>query len=207
MAILTIDPQHTHYPAALQTYIDTPLPLTIHSDHRGEAGFAWLQDDTASAQTPIIAFFSSAKISGSLLLRVHELAQSWRSQPLTIISGFQSPAEAEVWSVLFSDIADRRTPIREQSSPRLVKVLARGMVKRLKANEHLALANGYLQLISPFPITTSRVTKETSWQRNLVAAALADRILIANAEPDSQTMALAEHVERWGKPVVHLGGT
>jgi len=55
---------------------------------------------------PLVALFSSVQAAGSLILQVHDLAQTWRRQPLTLISGFHAPLEVEVWSVLWPDVVD-----------------------------------------------------------------------------------------------------
>ncbi len=195
MSQILIDPNTANYPPHLQQRLgqDAPL-LTV----KGPTD--WL----AEIAHPKIGIFSSVKAPARRILQAHELAQQWRTQPLTIISGFQSPLEEEVWSVLVQDVINFQNLPPEQNSPRLVKVLARSMIARLSAREHHAIAIGDLALVSPFPENIKRATKETAFQRNLVTAALADTIIIAHAEDGGRTAQLAQRVRAWDMAILSL---
>jgi len=180
------------YPQRLSQRLgsDAP-PLTILGSTN------WI-DGTAH---PMVALFSSVKAPARAILQAHELAQQWRTEPITIVSGFQSPLEKEVWSVLIRDIVSPHAAPPEQVGPRLVKVLARGMVKRLSPQEQHGVTMGDVVLVSPFDEQVRRATRQMAFTRNLVAAALADRIVVGHAEEGGSTARLVEVVEGWGMGV------
>ena len=114
--------------------------------------------------------------------------------------------EEEVWDVVWTGFkpGKSRKPGANDADPVLIRVLARGMYRRIPAEQRQAINNGRLVLISPFTENIRRASKRTAIKRNKVAAALADKILIAHAEPGSSTFALAQEVMAWGKPVYTL---
>ncbi len=57
---------------------------------------------------------------------------------------------------------------------------------------------------SPFSESVRRAARQTAHRRNLVAAALAETVLLLHAHPDSSTFQLAEEILGWGKEVVTL---
>ncbi|MEZ4727006.1 MAG: DNA-processing protein DprA [Caldilineaceae bacterium] len=183
------------YPQRLRQRLaaDAP-PLTI----RGPV--AWLND----ADHPIIALFSSVKAPAKAILQAHEWAQQWRTQPVTIVSGFHSPLEEEVWSVLMQDLVDFRSSLPDQDSPRLVKILARGMMQRFSVQAEHCIATGTIAFVSPFSAAVKRPTKATALLRNQTAAALANSILIAHAEVGSSTAQLVELAEQWTMPMLQM---
>jgi hypothetical protein len=61
-----------------------------------------------------------------------------------------------------------------------------------------------LLLLSPFGVAVRRATQVTAEQRNLVAPALAERVFVVHAAPDSRTQALCRQVVAWGKPLLCL---
>lgn len=142
---------------------------------------------------PTLALFCSAQTPAAILLHVHDLAQQWRVNGPTIISGFHSPAEQEALAVLL------RGPQPVIVCP--ARSLA-GM--RLKPEYRAPLAAGRLLLLSPFPETVRRATAETAYRRNRCVAALADQVLIAHAQPGSKTAQLAREAVGWGKAVFTL---
>ncbi|MCB0034197.1 MAG: hypothetical protein KDE51_09265 [Anaerolineales bacterium] len=121
------------------------------------------------------------------------------AQPaIVLISGFQSPIEDEIWQVIFRDCWQ----IPDVGQAHLIRVLARGMKKRFSAREQYAHTIGRLVTIAPFPDSVKRITKQTAYQRNLVACALADTVLILHAHEESETARLAAEVVGWGKRVM-----
>ncbi len=190
-----IEPNAANYPSRLRQRLGEACPpLTI------QGPTAWL----SGTSHPTIALFSSVKAPARLILQAHEVAQQWRAQSVTIISGFQSPLEDEVWSVLIQDIVDFRNPPPAQVGPRLIKVLARSMVTRLSAREHHAIATGALAVVSPFPASVKRTTSATALPRNLVVAALADRVVVGHAEEGSRTAQLVQQIHSWNLPIAYL---
>jgi hypothetical protein len=52
-------------------------------------------------------------------------------------------------------------------------------------------------ILSPFPDSEVRVTRELAERRNLLVAALAGEVWFAHISPDGQMAELAKHVEAW----------
>jgi len=140
----------------------------------------------------LVALICSAKAPASILLAVHDLAQQWRTSSQTILSGFHSTVEQEALEILL------------RGPGQLVYCPARSLPRRLKPAWQAALSAGYLTLISPFPESVRRATKETAVTRNRFIAALADTILIAYAHPDSSTQQLAYEAKAWSRSVYVL---
>jgi hypothetical protein len=163
-----------------------------------EASLVTAGNADAASDLPAVAIFASGKAPGQIILQTHDLAHSWRDRAQAVISGFHSPLEEEVWDVLWPDAA------RGLGGVILVKVLARSMLKQLPAGQHAAIGDNRLVLVSPFPAAVRRATRRTAYHRNLVAAALADAVLILHAHRDSSTFKLAREVLSWGKNVYTL---
>jgi predicted Rossmann fold nucleotide-binding protein DprA/Smf involved in DNA uptake len=134
------------------------------------------------------AFFCSVRCPGNLILKAYDLAQRFRATSQPVIGGFHSPVEQEVLKIM-----------RRSTVPVCI-VLARGMPKRIPSEFRRPLDEGRLLLLSPFNAKTKRATKETAACRNLVVAAMADRIFVAYAAPGSKTETFCKMVSSWGKP-------
>ena len=176
-----------------------PMNLDQASQHLGRA-LSW---DIQGQLPPLpsLAICASSQTPAALLLLLHDLAHSWRKQPLAIISGFQSPLEDEVWQVVGRKMGEVGA---EGSAAVLVRVLARGMLRRWPPQEEAAHALGRLVTLSPFPVALGRATKATAYQRNLAVCALADRVLIPHAHLGSGTAQLTAEILTWGLPVYTL---
>lgn len=145
-------------------------------------------------QTKPVALFCSVKCPGNLILQTYDLAQKWRDQGVTVISGFHSPMERECLNILLR-------------SPHAVIICpARNLPRRFEPDFKRPLDEGRLLLLSAFPDSIKRPTIETAHQRNRVVAALAERIFVAYAEPGSKTEFFCREVVAWGKPLhTHVG--
>jgi predicted Rossmann fold nucleotide-binding protein DprA/Smf involved in DNA uptake len=142
---------------------------------------------------PTVALFCSGRAPAGIYLAVQDLAQRWRAAGMAVSGGFHSPAEQEALAVLL------RPPGRAIVFPaRSIETM------RLKPAWRAPFAEGRLALVSPFPASLRRATRDSARQRNLVAAALAETVFIAHARPGSATWALAEQVLAWGKPLLTL---
>lgn len=184
-AVARVQQGEKGYPSELLYYLEDQTPVTIFL--RGNVDL-WFH-----RTTPILALFCSSKAPGRVLLQVHDLAQQWRTADVTVIGGFHSPPEEEALSVL----------LRGPGS--VIVCPARGIASmRLKPEYKEPLAAGRLLLVSPFEDTVRRITAETAVARNRFVAALADRVLIAHAEPGSKTAQLARQVVEWEKPLYTL---
>ena len=145
-------------------------------------------------QTKPVSLFCSVKCPGNLILQTYDLAQKWRDRGVTVISGFHLPMERECLNSLLR-------------SPHAVIICpARNLPRRVEPEFKRPLGEGRLLLLSAFPDSIERPTIETAHQRNRVVAALAERIFVAYAQPNSKTEFFCREVIAWGKPLhTHAG--
>ena len=172
------------YPTRLATCLGGEAPRRLEILPAQQA-LPWQQDS-------LLALVCSARAPAGVLLGVHDLAQRWRHGRQTIVSGFHAPVEQEAFTVLL------------RGPGRIVYCPARSLPKRLKPEWRTALDAGHLSIVSPFPATVRRATKEAARARNRFVAALADAVLIAYAHPGSSTAQLAQEALDWGKRVYRL---
>src|SRR2546425_258524 len=78
--------------AIASTDANYPAPLRKHLDHHAPAQVSVL-GNLDILQTKPVALFCSVKCPGNLILQTYDLAQKWRDQGVTVISGFHSPME------------------------------------------------------------------------------------------------------------------
>ena len=170
-----------------------PAPLHKHLGQRAPAQVSVL-GNLNILQTKPVALFCSVKCPGNLILQTYDLAQKWRDQGVTVISGFHSPMERECLNILLR-------------SPHAVIICpARNLPRRLEPDFKRPLDEGRLLLLSVFPDSIKRPTIETAHQRNRVVAALAERIFVAYAEPGSKTEFFCREIVAWGKQLhTHAG--
>jgi len=186
-----MDKQITYF---CQGQSDYPTELTNYLGEQAPSAVAlWGNKDIwFKRNRPLLALFCSAKAPASVILQVHDLAQQWRTEEVTIISGFHSPIEQECLTVLLR-------------GPQPVIVCpARSIPRRLKREYKEPIEDGRLLLMSPFEEKVRRMTAATALTRNRFVAALADAVLIAHAQPGSKTEQLAQEVMEWGKEVYTL---
>ena len=165
-----------------------PAPLLKHLGHHAPACLFTL-GNLDILQTKPLALFCSRKCPGNLILQTYDLAQKWRDQGVTVIGGFHSPMERECLNILLR-------------SPHAVVICpAHRLPHRIEPEFKRPLAEGRLLLLSAFPDSIKRATVETAHQRNRFVAALADRIFIAHAEPNSTTEYFCREIVGWGKPL------
>lgn len=153
------------------------------------------KDVESLLQHPTLALFCSAKAPAGILLAIHDLAQQWRQGSQVIISGFHSPVEQEAFEILL------------RGPGQVIYCPARGLPKRFPPAWREALEDGRLTILSPFPDSVRRATKETALYRNRVIAALADTLLVAYAHPGSSTEQLVHMALAWDKPIYTINQT
>jgi predicted Rossmann fold nucleotide-binding protein DprA/Smf involved in DNA uptake len=175
---VVIRPTEALYPALLRQHLVDHAPAALFASGRLDL-----------IQTRPLALFCSRKCPGDLIVKTYDLAQKWREQGLTVIGGFHSPMERQCLRILLC-------------SPHPVIICpARGLPRRIEPELKRPLAEGRLLLLSAFPCSIRRVTEDSAYQRNLLAAALAERIFIAYAEPGSRTELFFHKIAAWGKPL------
>ncbi len=139
---------------------------------------------------PLLGLLCSVKCPGKVILQTYDLMCSLRDAGVTVISGFHSPMEQECLRLLL------------RGAQPIVICPARSIWRRIPSELRTPLNAGRLLILSPFEDKHHRITAENAQYRNRFVAALADRILIPYAAPESKTEAFAREVERWGKRVV-----
>lgn len=123
----------------------------------------------------------------------YDLAKTLRHADVTVIGGFQSPMEKECLDVLLRGTAS------------VVVCPARGFNHvRTPKSWKPPIAEGRLLLLSFFDGNVRRPTAALAAKRNAHVATLANRLLIAHAEPDSKTETLCRDALTQGKPVFTL---
>ena len=136
-------------------------------------------------------FFCSSQCPGGVILKTFDAITSMRDQGRTLIGGFHSPMEWECLGILLRG----RQPV--------IWVPARSIVgMRLKPELQPAFAAGRLLIVSPFEPKDNRITATLAAERNLFVGALADRIFVAHAAPDSRTLKLCTELQERGKPLL-----
>jgi len=143
----------------------------------------------------LLGLFASVKCPASLILKAHDLAQKLVEDCTPVISGFHSPVEKEMLSVL------------QRGSGSIVICPARGLEEmRIPARYHHLFEKGRLLLLSAFPSSIKRPKENFTQERNRIVGTLAERIMIIYANPGGKIEALCRDFLKWNKPVFALPG-
>ncbi len=172
--ITTLTPEHPCWPRQLLPRLGADAPRELSA-----------LGAQALLASPLTALFCSACCPGEAILRAYDQAAHWRDTGRAVIGGFHSPMEHECLRILL------RGPQPVIICP------ARGLPKRLAPELHAPLAAGRLLLLTPFPESERRVTRELAERRNLVVAALAAEVWFAHIAPGGQMDHLAQRVAAW----------
>ncbi len=179
---ILLTPDSSDYPAALQRCSDDGQLLTVTA-----------QGNLDILDSTLLGFFCSVRSPGDAILKTYDLARSLRDTDATIIGGFQSPMEKECLDLLLRGTAP------------VVVCPARGLNRmRTPKSWKKPLAEGRMLILSFFNGNIHRPTSAIAVQRNAHIAALADRILIAHAEPGGKTETLCKDALAQDKPVFVL---
>ncbi len=185
-SIQNITQTDTNYPKRLKKYLKTETPETIWA--RGNINL--LPGQNTSLNGALWALFCSRKCPGELILKTHDLAQTFKERGIPTIGGYHSPIEQECLRVLLRGVQ----PILLCPARNIEKM-------RLKPTWRDALTDERLLILSTFESRHNRSTAALANRRNAFVAALADKICIAHAAEDSKTLEFAQMVRAWGKPV------
>ncbi|BAU10281.1 hypothetical protein LEP3755_07640 [Leptolyngbya sp. NIES-3755] len=176
---LSSDATDYPYPESLRTYRYSKTLPTISAI----GNLSILQNKT-------IALFCSIQCPGDLILKTYDLAVALREQQQTVISGFHSPMEQECLTLLL------------RGTQPVIYCPARSLDNlRLKSEWKTAIEQNRLLLLSPFATHQHRATAELAQTRNQFVAAIADAIFIAYANPNGKTIAFAQQILAWDKPL------
>jgi len=173
------DQKEENYPPELRRYLGAEAPSRIQ-----------VTGNSDLLQRKPLALFSSIKCPGSLILKTYDLAQRLRGDRVPVIGGFHSPMEKECLLLLLRG-----------SQPVIVSPNRTLSGMRLPAEWKKPISEDRLLIVSPFDEKLRRGTVQTALYRNKFVAALADRIFITYASPNSKTEAFCRQVVEWGKKV------
>jgi len=180
--IETIPQTDTRYPQQLNHYLKANAPKIIWT--RGNLSLLTPQHRN------LTALFCSNRCPAEIILKTHELAHQFRDSQTPTIGGYHSPIENEWLRVLL------------RGPQPIILCPARSIQKiQLSPQSKKRLAENQLLILSPFKERHKRSTTELATRRNLFAAALADKIFIAHAAENSQTLQFAHTLLEWGKLV------
>ena len=140
-----------------------------------------------------LGLFCSVQCPGRLIVQTYDAVRALRDAGVTVIGGFHSPMERECLELLL------------RGAQPVIVCPARSIARmRLPPEWKGPLAERRLLLLSAFAEQDRRVTAELARERNRFVAAVADELLIANAEAGGKTEAFARDVAGWGKPLLTL---
>lgn len=131
--------------------------------------------NAALLSEPLFGFLASRQCPGHLLIETLDRVPHWVREGRVLLSGFHAPLEQQV---LISHL---------RRGGRAVKILARSFASTYRpacSEEKQALAENRLLVISPFPTTVKRTTRQTALQRNQLVRALADEVHSADSAPE-----------------------
>ncbi|HXG21408.1 MAG TPA: DNA-processing protein DprA [Methylomirabilota bacterium] len=153
----------------------------------------WAIGNMAILEKQLLGFFCSIKCPGEIILQTYDLARALRDANVSIISGFHSPMEKECLTFLL------------RGSQPIVVCPARSLERmRVPSEWRAPLAEGRLLILSPFTEKTRRATTGLAQKRNEFVAALAEKVFVAHAAPESKTEQFCCELLRQGKPLLTL---
>lgn len=172
-----------------------PANLVKHFGESAPEGIACIGNLELLELSPL-GVFGSVRCPASLILQAHDMAQSLKEKQTPVISGFHSPVEKEVLSVFL------------QGAGPIVICLARGLEKmQIPTVYRKPLNESRLLFVSPFGEVVRRPKAEYAYERNRLAAALAEQILILHAEPGGKMESLCREITGWGKSLYTIKDT
>ena len=115
------------------------------------------------------AFLCSRRIPASVVLKCYDWAIEQREAGNSVISGFHSVIEQDVFHYLLA------------GTQPVIMVLARGMKYNIEPELRSAVNAGRLLIVTPFEESVKLVTAWTAEQRNRFMLELADEITIGYA--------------------------
>ena len=167
------------YPEALEILMGEDAPSSL-----------WTRGALPILDRPVVAIFCSQSCTGLAATRAYDVVQALRHAGVVIASGFQSPLEQACCDLY------RKSPLP------IVAGLARHLPgARLPSLLKPFLASQRLLVVSRENEEVRRVTAASAFRRNLVLAALADRIFIPHASLGSKTARFLDFAFKFGKKI------
>jgi hypothetical protein len=132
-------------------------------------------------------------MKGALIVAMYECARALRPEDCVVVGGFHSPMERQVLELLIA----RRVPV--------IIVPARNPERMRIAREWRSpMDGGRLLIVSGISGPTRRTTRELALKRNLLVAAMSDRVLVPFASAGGVAETVARTAAGWGIPVLTL---
>jgi predicted Rossmann fold nucleotide-binding protein DprA/Smf involved in DNA uptake len=133
------------------------------------------------------ALFCSNRCPGEIIIKCQDWANGLIGSNALIISGFHTLVEKDVLRILLRG----NHPVAICPARSLTKM-------RLPVAWKEGIEEGTVCLVSDFPPSITRATKETAEQRNYFVANLSNSVLIPYAAPGSKTESLAKNLLKGG---------
>ena len=179
--IATIRQGSPAYPQALLAGLGSDAPTEF-----------WAAGPVQLLDQPKTGFFCSSQCPGSIILKTFDSITLMRDDGQIFIGGFHSVMEWECLGILLRG----RQPV--------FWVPARSIVgMHLKPELLPAFDAGRLLILSPFPPKDKRITATLAEARNRFVGALADRVFVPHAAPNSRTLAICDQLKSSGKQIVN----
>lgn len=177
-SILKISAGDPHYPVRVTERLGESAPSALETI-----------GSVALLQRPLLGLVCSVRCPGSAILEAYETAKRVVRSEWVVVSGFHSPMEKECLRIFL------------RAKHPVVVCPARSLDRmRIPAEWKDAIESGKLLVLSPF-VRIRRSTAQAAETRNMVVAALAERIWMPHAFPAGKTQALASSILHWGVPV------
>lgn len=139
-----------------------------------------------------ITFLCSREVQANLLLSIFDWATEIRNQDVTIISGFHSKVEKDV----FHFLSKGKQPMK--------MVLARSMYRQLPEELKPLLQSGQLEILTLPGVNARLSSQETAMRRNRYMIDMADEVVIGYASPGGNLEKLLKEYEGTGKKITFL---
>lgn len=141
-------------------------PQTIGNNDRT----LWAHGNPDILTLPLDALLCSTACPGAKIVEAMDLAQTWRAENRAVISGFHTPVEKECLRIFL------------RGPQPIVICPARGLDPyQLPKDWQKKYQRNEILLLSPFPATIRRPTKETAEERTLLVLELAARRTVIHA--------------------------
>ncbi len=148
----------------------------------------WSIGDLDVLNRKLLGFFCSVRCPGDIILKTYDFARSFRNTDISLISGFHSPIEKDVFNLLLNgDQPIVICPARSIETMRIPNVWKK------------AIDNGQLLVLSPFEKKHKRITATLSNARNRFVVLLSHHVFFSHAEHGSRSEKLCKDILKTGK--------
>ncbi len=140
----------------------------------------------------MLTFLCSRSVPSSNLIKIYDWATEVRDKGITVVSGFHSDIERDV----FHFLAKGKQPI--------IMVLAKRSYKRIPKELKPLVDSGRLKIISPFSDDFWLASVDSAKKRNRYMIEMADEVVVGYASPGGNLEKLLREYDGTGKKIVYL---